>query len=240
MGVPLSFPRSSLAFCSLSKLTFAHLSLDVGSRFAHVLPMFCSPFAHLLLHDANLTACVEWCQVVQLQSIAWTPVARLRLMAFASVGLRAWQPCESSDSFCMPRPYLLDGMFPCCVCWVHRQVTKAKAVARKAEASSKAASRGGVAAAAAPARPRVAGGSVPADHSPTIPNFGFGVRGAELVGRRIEVYWGGDDAWYAGEVTAYDPKRKIHDILYDDNAEGELDVNARDLDGSAMCPYRVL
>ena len=42
MGVPLSFPRSSLAFCSLSKLTFAHLSLDVGSRFAHVLPMFCS------------------------------------------------------------------------------------------------------------------------------------------------------------------------------------------------------
>ena len=49
VGFPLSFSRSSLGFCSLSKLTFAHLSLTFCSILVHVLLTFCPCFAHLSL-----------------------------------------------------------------------------------------------------------------------------------------------------------------------------------------------
>ena len=52
------------------------------------------------------------------------------------------------------------------------------------------------------------------------PNFGFGVRpasplanpGSQLVGKSIEVWWGGDGMWFEGEVTAFTAKSGEHHI----------------------------
>ncbi|GBG87411.1 hypothetical protein CBR_g45468 [Chara braunii] len=40
-----------------------------------------------------------------------------------------------------------------------------------------------------------------------------------IVGRRIQVYWPLDEKWYTGEVRYYNPARKVHKVVYDDNDE---------------------
>mmetsp|Transcript_11539 Transcript_11539/g.19397 ORF Transcript_11539/g.19397 Transcript_11539/m.19397 type:complete len:483 (+) Transcript_11539:13-1461(+) len=40
--------------------------------------------------------------------------------------------------------------------------------------------------------------------------------GAGLVGRRVEVFWGGDGVWYAGRVAAFHRQTGRHSIVYDD------------------------
>ena len=79
-----------------------------------------------------------------------------------------------------------------------------------------------------------------ASMSPSATNFGFGLRAvaSELAGKRIEVFWGGDNAWYPGKITSYDGT--LHTIKYDDGLESPLDLAARDTDGSAMTPFRRL
>ena len=44
--------------------------------------------------------------------------------------------------------------------------------------------------------------------------------GAEVVGRRLKVWWPKDSAWYAGTITAFNGRTK-HTITYDD---GETEV----------------
>ena len=38
--------------------------------------------------------------------------------------------------------------------------------------------------------------------------------GAALVGKRIEVYWDGEDAWFEAEVLAYDEATALHYVRY--------------------------
>ena len=45
--------------------------------------------------------------------------------------------------------------------------------------------------------------------------------GAEVVGRRLKVWWPADEAWYAGGVASYDGER--HAIQYDDGERLYLD-----------------
>ena len=40
--------------------------------------------------------------------------------------------------------------------------------------------------------------------------------GAEIVGRRVAVYWEGDKRWFAGMVIAYKPADEEHVVVYDD------------------------
>ena len=56
------------------------------------------------------------------------------------------------------------------------------------------------------------------------------IGGVELVGRRIRVYWPGDDCMYGGEVVAYDDATRAHTIMYDDGDEVE------EMLGSALSP----
>jgi hypothetical protein len=86
----------------------------------------------------------------------------------------------------------------------------------------------------------VAAAAPSASVSPSATNFGFGLRvvASELVGKRIEVFWGGDHAWYPGKITSYDGT--LHTIEYDDGLQSPLDLAARDTDGSAMTPFRRL
>ena len=44
-------------------------------------------------------------------------------------------------------------------------------------------------------------------------------RGAALVGRRVRVYWEGDDKWYCGAVRAFDTVTQEHTIVYDDGEQ---------------------
>ena len=47
--------------------------------------------------------------------------------------------------------------------------------------------------------------------------------GAEVVGRRLKVWWPADEAWYAGGVASYDGER--HAIAYDDGDEEAVDLS---------------
>ena len=47
--------------------------------------------------------------------------------------------------------------------------------------------------------------------------------GAEVVGRRLKVWWPADEAWYAGGVASYDGER--HAIQYDDGDEEAVDLS---------------
>ena len=60
------------------------------------------------------------------------------------------------------------------------------------------------------------------------------VSGAELVGRRVRVYWPGDDRMYAGHVVAFHRESGAHEIEYDDG-ECLLEVL-----GSALSPEYVV
>ncbi|KAJ8603285.1 hypothetical protein CTAYLR_006952 [Chrysophaeum taylorii] len=48
--------------------------------------------------------------------------------------------------------------------------------------------------------------------------------GAEMIGKRIKVYWAGDKAWYEGEVRAYEKGR--HEVAYDDGDVEVVDLGA--------------
>jgi hypothetical protein len=45
--------------------------------------------------------------------------------------------------------------------------------------------------------------------------------GDQLIGRRIRIYWDGDDAFYPGSVTSYDPETGLHKVLYENDATGD-------------------
>ena len=47
---------------------------------------------------------------------------------------------------------------------------------------------------------------------------------AEVVGRRLRVYWPLDDAWYEGRVDAYDAGSRKHRVKYDDGEEEQVDL----------------
>jgi DNA mismatch repair protein MSH6 len=47
---------------------------------------------------------------------------------------------------------------------------------------------------------------------------------AEVVGRRLRVYWPLDDAWYEGRVEAYDSASGKHCVKYDDGDEEQVDL----------------
>lgn len=47
---------------------------------------------------------------------------------------------------------------------------------------------------------------------------------AEVVGRRLRVYWPLDDAWYKGRVESYDAGFRKHRVKYDDGDEEEVDL----------------
>ncbi|KAF8657666.1 hypothetical protein HU200_059821 [Digitaria exilis] len=47
---------------------------------------------------------------------------------------------------------------------------------------------------------------------------------AEVVGRRLRVYWPLDDAWYEGRVEAYDAGSHRHRVKYDDGDEEQVDL----------------
>ena len=42
---------------------------------------------------------------------------------------------------------------------------------------------------------------------------------ASLVGKRVRMWWGGDDAWYTGRVAAFDAEIGGHTVKYDDGEE---------------------
>ena len=46
----------------------------------------------------------------------------------------------------------------------------------------------------------------------------------EIVGKRVEVWWSGEDAWFAGIVTAFQSDSGKHKITYDDGDKGGFDV----------------
>ncbi|CAI7834354.1 unnamed protein product, partial [Closterium sp. NIES-53] len=56
---------------------------------------------------------------------------------------------------------------------------------------------------------------------------GNGEEGARAVGRRVEVYWPDDAAWYAGMVAGYEEETGRHEVLYDDG-ETEMVVLAKE------------
>jgi hypothetical protein len=58
--------------------------------------------------------------------------------------------------------------------------------------------------------------------------------GAELVGRRVSVYWPGDDCMYSGKVVRYDARSRCHEIAYDDGDRLE------EVLGSALSPEYVV
>jgi DNA mismatch repair protein MSH6 len=47
---------------------------------------------------------------------------------------------------------------------------------------------------------------------------------AEVVGRRLRVYWPLDDAWYKGKVESYNAGSRRHRVKYDDGDEEEVDL----------------
>ncbi|KOO33758.1 hypothetical protein Ctob_016699 [Chrysochromulina tobinii] len=62
---------------------------------------------------------------------------------------------------------------------------------------------------------------VPAGFGPQPPPH---LRGAQLVGQRVRVYWRKDDAFYSGTVVAYDATRDAHALCYQIryDVDGEL------------------
>ena len=52
------------------------------------------------------------------------------------------------------------------------------------------------------------------------------------LGKRLEVFWEGDEVFYRGTVVGFNGKSKTHQILYDDN-----DVEKVNL---AVCPLLFL
>eukprot|EP00252_Welwitschia_mirabilis_P005324 TRINITY_DN15825_c0_g1_i1.p1 TRINITY_DN15825_c0_g1~~TRINITY_DN15825_c0_g1_i1.p1 ORF type:complete len:1155 (-),score=185.98 TRINITY_DN15825_c0_g1_i1:365-3829(-) len=48
-----------------------------------------------------------------------------------------------------------------------------------------------------------------------VPESDFG----KLIGRKIEIYWGNDDAWYPGFIKKYDPTNRLHLVVYKDKEE---------------------
>lgn len=49
---------------------------------------------------------------------------------------------------------------------------------------------------------------------------------APCLGQRIEVFWNGDDRYYAGRVAHWDPQQRKYEIRYDDGDIEHLDLNA--------------
>ena len=62
----------------------------------------------------------------------------------------------------------------------------------------------------------------PATKAPEEPQAKKGP-GAEVVGRRLKVWWPADEAWYSGGVASYDGER--HAIQYDDGDEEAVDLS---------------
>jgi len=48
--------------------------------------------------------------------------------------------------------------------------------------------------------------------------------GHDIKGKRIEVFWDGDDAWYPGLVMDFDASRSLHTVLYDDGKYEDEDL----------------
>ena len=51
-----------------------------------------------------------------------------------------------------------------------------------------------------------------------------------LVGRRVEIFWDGDDRHYSGRVVGFDESSRLHSVKYDD---GDEDPYEEDLLGGA-------
>ena len=66
--------------------------------------------------------------------------------------------------------------------------------------------------------------------------YGVGMRsGCELVGKRVRVYWDGDDEWFEGRATFFDRGTKRLRVAYDDN-----DVFYYTKDDARFQEYQVL
>lgn len=44
----------------------------------------------------------------------------------------------------------------------------------------------------------------------------------ELVGKRISIFWDGDNVYYPGLVTAYDPNGDKFSVVYEESSPGEV------------------
>ena len=66
----------------------------------------------------------------------------------------------------------------------------------------------------------VDGGATP-KHQSAVSSVGVpqAVLDASLVGKRVRMWWGGDDAWYTGRVAAFDAEIGGHTVKYDDGEE---------------------
>jgi hypothetical protein len=45
---------------------------------------------------------------------------------------------------------------------------------------------------------------------------------SELIGRKVSIFWDGDDVFYPGTVTGYDAARDSFSVVYDENSSGEV------------------
>ncbi len=70
------------------------------------------------------------------------------------------------------------------------------------------------------------GNSTPSKSKQTESNgVSVAVLDATLVGKRVRMWWGGDDAWYTGEVIAFDADIGGHTVKYDDGEEETYAMN---------------
>ncbi|OMP08785.1 hypothetical protein COLO4_06118 [Corchorus olitorius] len=45
-----------------------------------------------------------------------------------------------------------------------------------------------------------------------------------VVGKRVKIYWSGSRRWFTGRIEAFDKKKRLHSILYDDGDKEVLDL----------------
>jgi hypothetical protein len=50
--------------------------------------------------------------------------------------------------------------------------------------------------------------------------------GEEVVGQRVQVWWGGDKKWFDGRVLKYDGEKGVHQISYDDGTSEPMNLSA--------------
>lgn len=55
--------------------------------------------------------------------------------------------------------------------------------------------------------------------------------GAGLVGRIVQIWWEGDEVYYAGRVEAFDAARGVHRVRYEDGAEDPYEEALRSSEG---------
>lgn len=44
----------------------------------------------------------------------------------------------------------------------------------------------------------------------------------DLTGRKIAIFWDGDDVFYNGEIVSYDSVKKVFMVKYDNDSTGEV------------------